>query len=149
MTTAEATRVAVITEERRVSIVKVAYSLADVSLVTGESLDALRRRIHNRTLAARHTGRRYVVSGPAVLAAGLWNAQTLIDYRNVIDTEVAYSLNELGTFLDLSYYAARRLVQAGRIKAVDGPTVLVKIRGAEIFSYLSGCDDPMQHPESA
>jgi hypothetical protein len=149
MTTAEASRLAVVVQERRVRIVKVAYSLEELSSVTGESKDALRRRIHNGSLAARHTGRRYVVSGPAVLAAGLWNARTLVDYRDVIDPDVEYSLGELGTFLDLSYYAARRLVQAGRIKPADGPTMRVKIRGAELLAYLGGCDDPMQHPESA
>jgi len=149
MTAVADTRIAVVTEERRVRIVKVAYSLEELSKVTGESLDALRRRIHNGTLKARHTGRRYVVTGPAALAAGLWNARTLVDYHDVIDPDVRYTLKETGAFLALSYYAARRLVQAQRIVAVDGPTIRVEVRGAELLKYLDGSDDPMQHPESA
>lgn len=147
MTTAQRTRLAVVAEERLVHIVKVTYSLEELSAMCGETLDALRRRIHNGTLTARHTGRRYVVSGPAVLAAGLWKANTLVDHHDVIDPDVKYSLHELGTFLDLSYWAARRLIQAGRIVADSGPRVW--IRGAAIIAYLDGCDDPMQHPESA
>lgn len=149
MTTAEASRLAVVTHERRVRIVQVAYSLEELSAVTGESRDALSRRIHNSTLAARHTGRRYLVAGPAALAAGLCNARTLVDYRDVIDPDVRYTLTELGTFLGLSYYAARRLVQAKRVQAINGLTVRVEVLGAEIIAYLSGSDDPMQHPESA
>lgn len=149
MTTAEATRLAVVAEERLVHIVKVTYSLDELSAVTGLEPDALRRRIHNGTLRARHTGRRYIVSGPAAVDAGLWRAGTLVDYQKVIDPDVRYTLKELATFLDLSYYAARRLVQANRIKAVDGPTVRVTVRGAELLAYLSGGDEPMRHPESA
>lgn len=149
MTTIERTRPAVVAEERRVRIVQVAYSLDELSTVTGDHPDVFRRRIHNGTLSARHTGRRYLVTGPAAVAAGLWNATTLTDYREVLDPDVEYTLKEAATFLSLSYYAARRLVQAKRIKPVDGPTVLVMIRGAELLAYLGGSDEPMQHPESA
>lgn len=149
MTTAERTRLAVVAEERLVRIVKVAYSLEELTALTGDHPDVLRRRIHNGTLSARHTGRRYLVTGPAAVAAGLWNAHKLVDYRDVIDADVEYTLKEIGAFLALSYHAARRLVQAKRIKAVDGPTVRVKVRGAELLAYLGGSDEPMQHPESA
>ena len=91
----------------------------------------------------------YLVTGPAVHAAGLWKASTLVDYRDVIDPDVRYTLKELGTFLDLSYHAAWRLIRASRIAADNGSTVRVHVRGAEILAYLGGSDDPMQHPESA
>lgn len=149
MTTVEATRLAVVAEERLVRIVKVTYSLDELTAVTELLPDALRRRIHNGTLRARHTGRRYVVTGPAAVEAGLWQADTLVDYRKVIDPDVRYTLKELSAFLDLSYYAARRLVQANRIQAADCPTVRVTVRGAELLAYLGGGDEPMRHPESA
>lgn len=143
------TRRAVVAEERLVHIVKVTYSLEELCRVTGLLPDALRRRIHNGTLRARHTGRRYVVTGPAAVEAGLWKAGTLVDYQTVIDPDVRYTLKEVGAFLDLSYYAARRLIQASRIKPVDNPTVRVTVRGAELLAYLGGSDEPMRHPESA
>lgn len=149
MTTADRTRLAVVAEERRVRIVQVAYSIEELSAITGDHPDVFRRRIHNGTLPARHTGRRYLVTGPAATAAGLWKAGTLVDYREVLDPDVEYTLKEAATFLSLSYYAAYRLVQAKRITPVDGPTVRVKIRGAELLAYLDGSDEPMQHPESA
>lgn len=149
MTTAAGTRLAVVAEERLVSIKKVTYSLDELATVTGETLDALRRRIHNGTLRARHTGRRYIVTGPAVVDAGLWKASTLVDPHDVIDSVVKYTLRELGIFLGLSYHAAWRLVRAKRITPVDGPTVSVQFLGAEILQYLDGGDEPMQHPESA
>lgn len=149
MTTVEGTRLAVVAEERVVRITKVTYSLDELTAVTGDHIDVLRRRIHNNTLRARHTGRRYVVTGPAAVEAGLWKAGTLVDYRNVIDPDVRYTLRELGTFLDLSYYSARRLVHASRIKADTSTTVRVMVRGAELLAYLGGADEPMRHPESA
>ena len=147
MTTAADTRLAVVAEERLVRITKVTYSLDELTKVTGLLPDALRRRIHNGKLRARHTGRRYVVTGPAAVAAGLWKASTLVDHHDVIDPAVKYTLHELGRVLDLSYWAARRLVQASRIVADSGPRVW--IRGSAIVDYLDGYDDPMQHPESA
>lgn len=138
-----------LTEERQACIVQVAYSIEQLSKVTGDHPDIFRRRIHNTTLPARNTGHRYLVTKPAVVAAGLRNVDTLVDYREVIDQDVEYTLKELAAFLGLSVHAARRLVRGGRIKTVDRPSVLVKIRGAEILAYLAGCDDPMQHPESA
>ncbi|MDX3661249.1 hypothetical protein PV646_28425 [Streptomyces sp. ID05-26A] len=149
MTTAERTRLAVVREERLVRIVQVAFSLEQLETVTGESANALRRRIHNAALRARTTGHRYLVTGPAAVAAGLRNAHTLIDYQQVIDAKVDYTLRELADFLSLSYFAARRLIEADRINPVGGPTARVHVRGAEILRYLDGNDEPMQHPESA
>jgi hypothetical protein len=149
MTTTEHTRLAVVAEERLVRIVPVVYSIDELTKLTGESAGALWRRIHRGTLAARHTGRRYLVTGPAAVDAGLWNASTLVDYRQVIDVAVKYTLQELATLLGLSYWTARRLVSANRITAVNGRTVRVEIRGQSIVDYLDGRDEPMQHPESA
>lgn len=149
MTTIEHTRVAVVAEERLVRIVQVAYSVEELATVTGLHPDALRRRIQSGRLRARHTGRRYIVTSPAAKAAGLWNAHTLADYRDVIDQDVEYTVREVCTFLALSVYAARRLVRANRLKIVAGASVYMKIRGADLLEYLDGCDAPMQHPESA
>lgn len=149
MTTAERTRLAVIAEERLVRIVKVTYSIEELSAVTGDHPDVFRRRIHRGTLRARNTGRRYLITGPAAVAAGLWDAATLVDYRTVIDTDVEYTLHEVATLLDLSYYTVRRLLRAKRFQSVAEPMVRVKVRGAELLAYLGGADDPMQHPESA
>lgn len=149
MTDTMHTRVAVIAEQRKVQITQIAYPLDQLSTITGVSLDALRRLIHNNTLPARHTGRRYLVTGPAAVGAGLRGVWDLLDYRDIIDKDVAYTLNEVGVFLGLSYYAARRLVLSRGLAAAGVPGARVHVRGAAILDYLGGCDEPMQHPESA
>lgn len=149
MNTTEITRIAVVKHERVVTIVKVAYSLDELSTVAGETPDTLRRRIHSGVLFARHTGRRYVVSGPAAVAAKLKNADSLLDYHDIIDPDIEYRLAECATFLGLSYCAVRRLIAANRLDVVDKPINRVGVLGSTILRFLDGHDEPMQYPETA
>lgn len=146
----ERTRLATIAEQRQVTITKVAYSLRDLTKVTGLSYPALQRRVQNSTLRALQAGKQYVTTKAAVVAAGLRGAATLLDHHEIIDPVVAYSVHEVADFLGVPYRAALRLVNIGRIAARRNPVGgRATVLGAALLDYLDGADEPMRHPESA